>query len=284
MQMENPNKIKLNPRKTFWKCGTCSRAMFHLLNYEFDNIKPAEEKASDLLAGGIAMKGQQCGMLWGGALAIGNESFNKYNDRDEATKAAVNASKYLIESFHHSAGTVNCRDITKVDWEKKSHFVIFFLKTVAQGFIFSPCFNFIEKWTPEAIEAARKGLSEKTTQNQPCLSCASEVLRKMGASDEASLTVAGFAGGIGLSGKACGALSAVIWYKMLEWGKKNSGKTPSMFNNPEIKEILKTFYSHTGSEMLCHKISGRKFTTINEHAEYLQNGGCRVLLEALAML
>ena len=264
--MGDSSKVILNPKKTFWKCGTCSCAMFHLLNHEFDNVKPAEEKASDLLAGGIAMKGRQCGMLWGGALAVGAESFRRIcsgnetlddesflndndrnkalnnktlrnnNDRYEATAAAVNASKCLIESFHHRAGTVNCRDITKVDWEKKSHFVIFFLKTVAQGFIFSPCFNFIEKWTPEAIEAARKGLSEKTFQNQPCLSCASEVLRKMGASDEASLTVAGFAGGIGLSGNACGALSAVIWYKMLKWGEKNPGKTPSMFKNPEIKE------------------------------------------------
>ena len=280
--MENSNKFKLNPRKTFWKCGTCSCAMFHLLNHEFDNIKPAEEKASDILAGGIAMKGHQCGMLWGGALAIGAEAFRTYNDRDEATTAAVIASKYLIESFHHRAGTVNCRDITKVNWEKKSHFVIFFLKTVAQGFVFSPCFNFIEKWMPEAIQAAKKGLSEKTAPNQPCLSCASEVLKKMGASDEESLTVAGLAGGIGLSGNGCGALSAVIWHKMLEWGKRNPDKTPPMFNNPEIKEILKVFSNQTNSEMLCHKISGQQFTTINEHTEYLNNGGCRPLLEALA--
>ena len=284
--MNNSDKVKLNPRKTFWKCGACSRAMFHLLNHEFDNVKPEEEKAADLLAGGIAMKGYQCGMLWGGALAIGSESFRRYNDKSEATSAAINASKHLIESFHHRAGTVNCRDITKVDWEKKSHFVIFLLKTIAQGFVFSPCFRFIEKWTPEAIQAANKGLSESwdanRNQNQPYLSCASEVLRKMGTSDEAYITVAGLAGGIGLSGNGCGALSAVIWYKMLEWGKNNPGKTPAMFNNPKTKEILKAFYDQTGSEMLCHKICGRKFTTINEHTEYLKNGGCHSLLDILA--
>ena len=281
-QMDNSEKIKLNPRKTFWKCGAYSNAMFYLLNHEFDNIKPAEEKASDLLAGGIAMKGHQCGMLWGGALAIGAESFHRYNNTNEATTAAINASKYLIESFHHKAGTVDCRDITKVDWEKKSHFVIFLLKTVAQSFVFSPCFKFIEKWTPEAIQAAKKGLSEISVQNQPCLSCATEVLKKMGASDEASSTVAGLAGGIGLSGNGCGALSSVIWYKMLEWAKNNPGKTPAAFNNPIVKEILKVFYNQTGSEMLCRKICGRKFATINEHTEYLNNGGCRNLLEALA--
>ena len=288
--MNNSDKVKLNPRKTFWKCGACSRAMFHLLNHEFDNVKPEEEKAADLLAGGIAMKGYQCGMLWGGALAIGAESFRRYNDKNEATVAAINASKHLIESFHHRAGTVNCRDITKVDWEKRSHFVIFLLKTIAQGFVFSPCFKFIEKWTPEAIQAADKGLSESqnensfydTKQNQLHLSCATEVLRKIGASDEACITVAGLAGGIGLSGNGCGALSAVIWYKMLEWGKNNPGKTPAMFKNPITKEILKTFCDQTGSEMLCHKICACKFTTINEHTEYLKSGGCRNLLESLA--
>ena len=106
--MENSNKVTLSPRKTFLKCGTCSRAMYHLLNHEFDNIKPTEEQASDLLAGGIAMKGHQCGMLWGGALAIGAESFRRYSDKDVAIATAINASKYLTESFYHRAGTVNC--------------------------------------------------------------------------------------------------------------------------------------------------------------------------------
>jgi len=54
--MNNSNKVKLNPRKVFWKCGTCSHAMFHLLNHEFDNPKENEENASDLLAGGISPK------------------------------------------------------------------------------------------------------------------------------------------------------------------------------------------------------------------------------------
>ena len=33
----------------------------------------------------------------------------------------------------------------------------------------------------------------------------------MGATDEQMVTVAGFAGGMGLSGKACGALAAAVW-------------------------------------------------------------------------
>ena len=275
-------KSKLNPRMTFWKCGACSHAMFHLLNHEFDNVKPQEEKASDMLAGGIAQKGHQCGMLWGGALAIGTESFCIHNDRNTAIANAVNASKLLVDSFQRRTRTVNCRDIVKMDWENKLEFAIYMLKIVAQGFVFSPCFNLIVKWTPEAVQAANKGLSENINHNQPCLSCSTEVVKKMGATEEESIMVAGFAGGIGLSGNACGALGAAIWYKMLDWGKKNPGKSQSMFNNSDAKKVLRAFYIQTDSEMLCHKICNKKFNTINEHSDYIKNGGCKNIIDTLA--
>jgi C_GCAxxG_C_C family probable redox protein len=282
--MNNPNKVKLNPRRVFWKCGACSHAMFHLLNHEFDNPKEDEEKASDLLAGGIAQKGYQCGMLWGAALAVGAESYRRYSDKSEAIASAITASQYLVESFAKRTKSVNCRDITRVDWENKFDMAIYMVKTIMQGFIYSPCFNLIVKWTPEAIQAANQGLSEKPVQDQPCMSCASEVVKKMGASEEEAVMVAGFAGGIGLSGNACGALSATIWYKMLNWSKKNPGKTPSYFNNPDAKIILKAFYIQTDSEMLCSRICGKQFTSIDEHTEYIRSGGCGKLIDALAKL
>jgi hypothetical protein len=114
------------------------------------------------------------------------------------------------------------------------------------------------------------------------MSCSTEVLKKMGATEEESVMVAGFAGGIGLSGHACGALGAVLWYKMLDWGRKNPDKTPAMFNNPEAKNVLKAFDTQTGSEMLCSKICNRSFNTIDEHSEYIKTGGCKNLLEALS--
>lgn len=280
--METTTKKRLNPRKTFWKCGACSYAMFHLLNHEFDNIKPQEERASDMLAGGIAQKGHQCGMLWGGALAIGTEAFRKFGDKDSATAAAINASQHLINSFQKRTRTVNCRDIAKVDWENRYDFILYMIKTFAQGFVFSPCFNLIVKWTPEAIEAAKKGLSENINFSQPCVSCAGEVVRKMGATEEETIIVAGLAGGIGLSGNACGALGAAIWYKMLEWGKNNKDKTPSMFSNPDAKKILRTFYMQTDSEMLCRNICKKSFNSIDEHSDFIKGGGCSALIEALA--
>jgi len=258
--------------------------MFHLLNHEFDNPKEGVEKASDLLAGGIAQKGHQCGMLWGSALAVGAESFRRYSNQSEAIASAITASQYLVGSFVKRTKSVNCRDITGVDWKNKLDLTIYMVKIIMQGFIYSPCFNLIVKWTPEAIQAANKGLSEKTIQSRPGMSCATEVLKKMGASDEEAVIVAGFAGGIGLSGNACGALSALIWYKMLDWGKKHPGKKPSFFNNQDIQRILKAFNIQTNSEMLCNKICGIQFKSIDEHAEYLKSGGCGKLIDSLAEL
>lgn len=280
--MNSPTKTKLNPRKTFWKCGACSHAMYHLLNDEFDNVKPKEESASDLLAGGIAQKGEQCGMLWGGSLAIGTEAYRKFDDKNMAIAATINASKLLVESFQKRTRTVNCRDIAKVDWESKFDFAIYMLKTIAHGFVYSPCFNLIVKWTPEAVEAANKGLSENIVFNNPCVSCSTELVKKMGGTVEESVMVAGFAAGIGLSGNACGALGAAIWYKMLELGKKTPEVAQKFMDNPDAKKVLRAFYMQTDSEMLCKNICKRTFNSIDEHSEYIKNGGCSELIEALA--
>ncbi len=276
-----PVKTKLNPRKTFWKCGACSHAMFHLLNHEFNNVKPLEEKASDLLAGGIAQKGHQCGMLWGGSLAIGTEAFRKYNNRDTAIAAAINASKLLLESFQKRTKTVNCRDISKVNWENKLDLALYMIKTVARGFVYSPCFNLIVKWTPEAVTAANNGLNEEREFSTPVVSCTTELIKKMGGTEEEAIMVSGFAGGIGLSGHACGALSAAIWYKMIQLNKSEQGKSPAMFNNPDAKKILRAFYMQTDSEVLCKNICGRHFNSVDEHSDYIKDGGCSHIINAL---
>ncbi|MFC1729159.1 C-GCAxxG-C-C family (seleno)protein [candidate division KSB1 bacterium] len=168
-------------------------------------------------------------------------------------------------------------DITNCDWSSKISMAKYFF---SGRFLY--CFKLAEKWAPEAIQSATEGLSrEQTDLPQLPISCASEVAKKMGASDEEMVIAAGFAGGLGLSGNACGALSAAIWMNTLAWCRKVGVKKSAM-SNPNAKQTLEAFYGATENEILCHKITGQSFKTIADHTDFIKNGGCDKLINVLA--
>lgn len=223
-------------------------------------------------------EGHQCGMLWGSALAVGAESFRRYDNREQGIAAAITATQLLMESFSNRAKSVDCRDITSCDFSSKASMA----KYLFSGRLLS-CFDLADKWAPEAIQSANEGLScqQPDIPKQP-MSCASEVAKRMGATDDESVMVAGFAGGLGLSGKACGALGAAIWMNGLTWCRKHPRK--SAYSDPKMENTLKAFYGETNSEILCHKISGQRFKTIDDHTEFISNGGCNKLINLLSQL
>ena len=181
-----------------------------------------------------------------------------------------------MESFINRAKSADCLDITSCDFTSKFSLVKYFFSGR-----FLSCYKLAEKWAPEAIQSATEGLSlEQTDLPQMPISCASEVAKEIGASDQEMVMVAGFAGGLGLSGNACGALSAAIWMNTLDWCRKHPGKSANP--NPNATNTLKTFYEVTDSEILCHKICGQYFKTIDEHTEFIKNGGCDKLINMLA--
>ena len=279
--MNNIKTSENDAKKVFKELGTCSRTLYYLLNREFEHLNETEERAADPLAGGIMQKGQQCGMLWGATLAVGAESYRRSINKDQAIALAITSTKHLMESFFKRAHTVNCRDITKCDLDSFFGMTKFMLKTTLKGMENSTCFILAEKWVPEAIESAIEGLSQhQTSLPVQSMSCASEVARKMGANDEEVIAVAGFAGGLGLSGNACGALSAAIWKNSITWSKLHPGK--STWKNPNAKNTLKEFNEETDSEILCHKICGRRFKNIEDQTEFIKNGGCSKLMNVLA--
>jgi hypothetical protein len=269
-------------KKVFLRYGACSHTFFHVLNREFGFPKETEERASGVLAGGMMRTGHQCGMLWGSALAVGAESFRRHSDRGQAIVAAVTATQHLMDSFSNRTKTIDCFEITGCDFSNKFDLAKSILKALLSGVVFSKCMNLAAKWAPEAIQSARQGLADKSADlPQMPISCASEVAGRMGASDEEMVRVAGFAGGMGLSGNACGALGAALWMNALEWSRKHPGK-PSL-SDPKPKNTLKAFYDATGSEVLCHKICGRHFKTMADHTTFIRNGGCDKLMTVLAL-
>ncbi len=266
---------KNDAKRVFWKCGTCSRTFCYLLDREFGHLKETEERASDSLAGGIMAKGHQCGMLWGATLAVGAEAFRRCKNREEAIALSILASQFLMRSFIKRTGSANCRDITETDFSKNWEMLRYLL------FKAWSCYKLAEKWAPEAVQAAMEALSQDTTDlaDQP-MSCASEVAKKMGASDEEMVMVGGFAGGFGLSGNGCGALAAAIWINSMKWSKEHPGK--SSFSNPIAKRTLEEFNAITGNEIRCQKICNRDFDSIEDHTDFIKNGGCNKLIDQLS--
>lgn len=273
--METTQNLPADGRRTFLKKGTCSQAFFYLLNREFGHLKGDHEKAADLLAGGILTKGYQCGMLWGVSLAVGAEAYRRAETMDQAMVMAIYGTQDVMDSFHNRTNFHDCLEITRCDWSSTKSIARYFLT----GRIFN-CFALAQKWAPEAVEAARESLKEKpSAYPSHVINCASEVAARMGATDEEIVMVAGFAGGLGLSGNGCGALSAAIFMNSLEEARQ-TGKVS--FSNPGKNETFKTFTQHVGDEMLCEKISGRHFLNIQEHTDFIREGGCNELIDVLA--
>lgn len=278
MKLRRSRKIRNDAKKVFYKKGTCSRTFFYLLNREYGHPLDDEEKAADPLAGGILQQGYQCGMLWGASMGVGAEAYRRFDDRDKATALAIKATQHVMKSFVNRTNSEDCIDITSTDFKKKLSVARFLFSGK-----FYHCFRLSSRWAPEAYQAAEEGLSYKQDElPQQCISCASEVVRKMGGNDQETVLVAGLAGGMGLSGNACGALGAAIWMKALI-GIRESNKRIS-YSGSETEEMIASFYKVTDYEMKCSKITGKRFETLDAHTEFIKNGGCEKLIAALSKI
>jgi len=268
--------VKLKAKRAFIKKGTCSRTFFYILNREFGYPQDDVERAIDPMAGGILQQGYQCGMLWGASMAVGAESLRRNEHPGQAIGITILATQHIMKSFVNRTKSIECEEITTCDFSNKKSFIKFMLSGK-----FVNCFKLAGKWAPEAVKAANEGLSLDQNELPPhSMSCASEVVQKMGASKEEMVMVAGFAGGLGLSGNGCGALAAAVWMNALIHNRKQTGK-PANYD-PDKDLTLKAFYEETDYEMQCDKICDQQFKTVEDHTEFVKNGGCNKLIRVLA--
>ena len=242
----------------------------------FDHPLKLEERASAPLAGGIVQQGYQCGMLWGAALAAGAQAYRLHGPGPQAETGAVIAAQRLVKSFRARNKDINCLEITDTDWQSKMQMAKFLIKGGPIG-----CVRMAVEYAPEAYSQINSALSEKHIEApSPPVSCAAMLAQKMGASDMHTVMAAGFAGGIGLSGGACGALGAAIWIIGMNSLKQGDGKID--FKSPRAIETIDRFLKCTDFEFECCNIVGRRFENIDDHAAYLHNGGCSKIIEVLA--
>jgi hypothetical protein len=143
------------------------------------------------------------------------------------------------------------------------------------------CFSMSAKYAQVAFRDIDSAYSEKPPESPAGpVSCAATLVRRLGLSDMHAVMASGFAGGIGFSGGACGALGAAIWVLGLQKttvASGSSGLTP-----PGADALMDRFLKAANYEFECEKIVGRKFESVNDHASYLQAGGCAKIIDALA--
>lgn len=250
-----------------------------VVDRSFDHPLKLEETASMALAGGVMGNGYQCGMLWGGALAAGAQAYRLYGAGAQAEAEALFASQRLVESFQKRARTVNCAEITELEWRKPSKGQV--VKFIARGGPIG-CFRLAGDYGQIAFDTINHALGEKHVDapSRP-VSCTAVLAQNMGVSDMHVVMAAGLAGGIGLCGGACGALGAAIWIQGIR--ALQQGGKPS-FSFDATAEPMQTFLASSDYEFECAKIVGRKFENAADHANHVRAGGCAKVIDALASI
>jgi len=276
--MEGVQSETSDTKKIFMTKGSCSQALCYLVNRDFAHQDPDHERAMDPFAGGLLLSGHQCGMVWGSSMAAGIQAWILYHERGQAISAAITASSELVKSYTARSGAINCRDVCGHDLNRKIDLFLFMVKFILH--INRACLHLADAWTPEACRTVHRSLSDTPVGPANAESCASRTVKAMGATEQEEAIVSGFAGGIGLSGNACGALGAAVWMRTLAWTREKPGK--SSYNNPYARKVLKNFMEATGSKVLCRDVCGRTFHSIEEHSDFVRNGGCAKIIAALS--
>lgn len=279
MPNPSPAPTRLRTVRTFLRTGTCSATLFNVLNRSHGEPMAVEERASDPLAGGIMMHGYQCGQLWGAALAAGAEAHRRFGAGALSETKAILATREATTAFTAQNGHTDCYEITGL--ARGTSKLRLLSKLVLKG---GPvhCFAMAARYAPAALAAIDRALSEPQEPGCPAagpVSCASMAARRMGAGDRDAVTVAGLAGGIGLSGGGCGALGAAIWLSGLVCLRRGVPKIG--FRDPAAEALVERFLSRTKYEFECSAIVGRRFESVADHAEHVRGGGCSAILDAL---
>lgn len=263
---------------TFLHGRACPDTLLHVLGRAFEHPMPDEERAAMPLAGGIVQHGYQCGMIWGAALAAGAQAHRLFGSGPAAETRAIAAAQRLVESFRAQNHHTDCFDITDTDRSSSTTKLMtyFLLQGGAIG-----CFRMAARYAPVAFEEIRAALSEEPAELPPApVSCSALLASNVGESDLHTVMAAGLAGGIGLSGGACGALGAAIWMVGLKRLGEGAGKLD--YDAPVALAVIETFLECTDYEFECAKIAGRRFEGVADHAGYLCAGGCAKVLGVLA--
>lgn len=246
------------------------------------------EMAAHPLAGGLLHLGWQCGMTWGSSLSLGNYIYSKNGFSPASIEIVLETSARLISSLCQKAVSHICKEITSCNFQS----IFGRLKYIFTGKA-SNCARLAVRWAPQAYTIICSASASNGNNPNAHYACAVKLAKELNATNKEQLMAAGFSGGLGLSGGACGALAAAIWLKSLSRLKTTGEKSDSFLKAlrqeltqtgdfyPPIKNTQKQFEELTGGIYLCKDITKKNFASPNEHYDFIAGGGCKDILSLL---
>lgn len=273
--------------KHWWlRCVACSEASMTTQMRGFGINEPAYEQAIHPFSGGFMHLGHACGLLTGAVMTAGFLARSRFDDDRTSSGAALYTAIQLAKAYPELAGSVNCREITEVSLTKLSGR----LRYVQQGK--GPmCGRLHVKWAPQAHQVIENALMEFGERRPAgaCANCAVQTMRELKSSvriqAKDSVLVAGFAGGVGLLGNVCGALTAGVFAMSAadHLGRKHRKRDSRIRGSFEelagvnyrgaTTRLRLEFVRQFGSE-LCIDIIGRRFRDVADHSTFVEQGGC----------
>jgi len=288
-------KISRKVAKYWWlRCVSCSEASVTTQNRGFAINEPAYEQAMHVFSGGFMHQGHACGLLTGAALAAGFAAQARFDNDKTRSGAALHAAMQLAKVYPETTSSINCREITEVSLARLSGRLRYVLQGKSRM-----CGRLHLKWAPQAQQLIAMSLAEFEEGGQAgsCANCAVRTLRELvssaGMKAEDSVLVAGFAGGIGLCGNVCGALAAGVFAMSAgrQLGRRQKKRDSRIRATLEelvgsnyrgaVTRLRGDFIRRFGSE-LCIDIIGRRFQDAEDHAMFVEQGGCENVTKFVA--
>jgi len=291
------NEITRKTTEYWWKRSlSCAEALFTILNRGAGVELEVEEQASHVLAGGILNQGHACGMLWGAALAAGARARARFKRSEEAAAAALGVTALAADEFRGLAGAMDCREIIGRDLTTVSGKLAY----VAWGGA-AVCTRLALKWAPKAHDLIQEGLAgfDPGGLTQPPRNCAMETMKRLAGPlgldlENAPVWVAGFAGGLGLKGNACGALAGGILALALKYYQAHRGQPRDSMLKALAQEaglardfarlpsLLRAEFDRRFHTEVCREIMSGRFAGQDDLSTFLADGGCQEVIGFVA--
>ncbi len=281
--MNDVNKLVKETKKVLTKTQNCCLCHIVPIQSHYDVTETDLRKAVTGLAGGLNNNGSTCGAVFGGSinLALIQDATENQETSDVELIRAVGD---YVSSFKDTFGSTKCRDITALNLRSRLGQLQLLLPWKKNKCMKQAEFGIKHVMTSDVPSSETKDKSVDHCTSKVW----EEIKRKSGYEDKYLERMSRvFTGGIGLSGNACGALSALIMYlgikyRKLEIGINQSGSSKSSYTRVRntSNEVIEAFIDEfEGIE--CQTITNEQFMNIDEFNDFRSNIGCERVYDFL---